>query len=374
MNKKYEPDTPLSEMNKKRPTTGAALMISGGVALSILPLLIFRVFRGLKSPVGALAYQNFISNRHHVTEPTVGLVVVSCGVIAYTLPRLSSYAGGAGVITSILSLSGAPLGGLGIGISLGVLGGGYCLIWKEDDLRIMVSRAFTTAATVSVPAFVLVSVASFVVASVTNSPIAVVTHLQPHISAAVHTFAGGVASSVAFAVTYVLTLRKEGKSFTVRWQTVLGGVALVAVLSVSIFYVLYLPSTNPSVSPTGAVSVEMNDTEDELRLKVGTYYPENPTEGDWSARVNRTDGTTLAVFTIPEKPINRTAVVDEDGVSVSHGDVILERPVPDNTEVTVTVCYSEAGETYLQRHSRYSLYSDRLDFETIATDSKCPSI
>jgi hypothetical protein len=374
MNKKYEPDTPLSEMNKKRPTTGAALMISGGVALSILPLLIFRVFRGPESPAGALAHQNFISSGHHVTEPAIGLVVVACGVIAYTLPRLSSYAGGAGVIASVLSLSGVPLGGLGIGVTFGVLGGGYCLIWEENNPKLMVSRSFATAATFCIPTFALVSVASFIIASVTNSPVGVVAHSQPHIEAVVHVFAGGVASPVVFVVAYLLTLRKEGKNITVRWQTVLGGVALVAILSVSTFYVIYLPSTNLSVSPNGAVSVEMNETENSLEFEADTYYPENPKEGSWNIRVNRTDGTPLAVFSIPERRINRTAVVDEDGVSISHGDVILERPVPNSTQVTVTVCYSEGGETYVQRYLRYSLYNRQLDSEVKATDNKCQSV
>jgi len=336
----------LYGINKERPITGAATLVLAGLALAVVPFVVFR---------GSISFESFLTSNLAVQEPAIGLVVLASGVIAYILPRFSSYAGVLGIAASVLSLSGLTLGALGIGLVLGVIGGGYCVLWEENNPKIMISREFTTAITLSLFAFFVV-----VPASVRFSLLEAHVLGSPQVGAIIHVFAGGVVSASVFLSVYLLKwLSVEHQKSLIGWQTVFGGLLILSIISVSGFYIIYLQSTTPSVSASTTASMELNESEKEVRFSTSPYR--NPNKNSLSEEsINITvasvhDDENLAEFKLGTA--NSTAVLNTSGVTVHGGEVYTDTPIPEGSNVTVTVRFVEDGNSYVYQRHRYELYS-----------------
>lgn len=346
MREKGEGRTPLYAINQERPATGAALLVVSGLALAVVPFAVFR---------GSISFENFLRSNLAVQEPAIGLVVLASGVIAYMMPRFSTHAGVLGIVGSVLSVSGITFGALGTGLVLGLVGGGYCVLWEKNDPKIMISREFTTAITLSLfvfPVTVFLSV---------SFPVFEAFRLgSPQVGSIIHVFVGGIASAIVFVAVYLLKwLSTERQESIIGWQTVLGGLLVLSIISVSGFYVIYLQSTAPSVSASTTVSVGLNESEKEVRFSTSPYRnPNRERLAEESINVtvaSLPDNETLAKFRL--NTANSTAVLNSDGVTIHGGQVYTDTSIPEDTNVTVTVHFVEDGNSYVYQRHRYELYS-----------------
>ena len=341
-----ETRTPLYAINQEKPVTGALLLIVSGFALAVMPFAVFR---------GSISFVSLLESNLVIQEPAVGIVVLISGVVAYMLPRFSTYAGVLGISMSLLSLSGLTLGALGIGLVLGLIGGGYCVLWEENNPKIMVSREFVAAITLSLFVFLIT-----VFLSVRLSIFEAHRLGSPRVGAAVHVFAGGVASTSVFLAVYLLRwLFAEHRQSLLGWQTVLGGALVLSILLVSGFYVVYLQSTNPTVSASITTSVELNESEGEVRFSNSPYR--NP-----DIRSLSEESINITIASLPDNDVltefsldtaNSTAVLNSSGVTVHGGEVYTDTSIPEGSNVTVTVRFVEDGNSYVYQRHRYELYS-----------------
>lgn len=112
--------TQSEEEPSGRPVLGAGLLIVAGL---LVVLVTWQFTLELLLIGGAYSVIGF----------AWGALMILCGVLALSSPKLSTPIGVAGIAFSILSIIGA-LGGLLVGIILGIAGGSLLISWSPDEV------------------------------------------------------------------------------------------------------------------------------------------------------------------------------------------------------------------------------------------------
>ncbi|MDY7082496.1 MAG: DUF6114 domain-containing protein [Halobacteria archaeon] len=110
------------EWRSERPFWGGTILIIAGIVIGAIPLEIASAFAGVPGSSAMLI---------SVLGLVFAFFTILSGVIALYRPKLSTIAGGVGIVVAVLSIIGA-LGGLFLGTILGIIGGSLCIAWEES--------------------------------------------------------------------------------------------------------------------------------------------------------------------------------------------------------------------------------------------------
>ena len=137
------PDTFLYRLNEDKPLNGGVLLMLAGLLLAYIPFYTLDNF----------AFTGETGELIGIIGLGFAIFVFLSGVASIVYPQISTLAGMVGIVISVFSLVGGTFGGMGVGTSLGVVGGALCVAW-DSGYTLGVSRPFTISLAVSSIPFV----------------------------------------------------------------------------------------------------------------------------------------------------------------------------------------------------------------------------